>query len=149
MARIGLALACGCVAALAAPAFAQDAAETAVVLSGSSGQAKAARSLGDAASRSMNSAASAVRASQPRRGRSSSNSRRNSSRGSSGGPVTIGTGDALEGTDASSYATGSGTTIRVSGGFRPSAATRCTDNCRDALEAEAETETETPAEPDE
>ena len=135
MNRIGLAFAgCACLAA-AAPAVAQDAAETAVVLSGSSGTAKAGRSLGNAVSQSVNSAAGAVRASNPRRRGSTRNSRRGASRG----PVTIGTGDALEGTDASTYATGSGATIRVSGGFRPSTTTRCTENC------DAQTAQETPA----
>ena len=53
-----------CAVGLAAPVSlaAQDAAETAVILSGSSGQGKAANSLGNAVRGSVNSAADAIRA---------------------------------------------------------------------------------------
>jgi hypothetical protein len=38
-------------------------------------------------------------------------------------------GDVLEGTDAPSYTTGSGASIRVSGKLRQPAAATCADNC--------------------
>ena len=127
-----IAIACGAIV-MPASAYAQDAAETAVILSGTSGQAKASRSLGDAVRGSINSASSAVRASTQQRRSSNSRARRSGG----GAPVVIGTGDALENTDASSYTLGSGATIRVSGRLNPSAATRCTQNCDDPAKPEA------------
>jgi hypothetical protein len=112
--------------AIPATAMAQDAAETAVIMSGTAGQAKANRSLGSAVSKSINSATSIVQSSTPKRSRAPAPRRRSNTRSV---VSVIGTGDALEGTDASAYQVDSGATIKVSGGFRPSAATRCTDNC--------------------
>ena len=106
---------------------AQDAAESAIILSGTANQAKANRSLGNAINNSINSAASNIRASNPRRNRTASPPRTRQNAPSV--ITTIGTGDALEGTDASAYQTGSGATIKVSGGFRPSATAHCTENC--------------------
>jgi len=108
---------------------AQDAAETAIILSGTgASQAKASKSLGSAISQSLDSAAGVVRQSNPAPRRS--HARRNR-RGNAASTVTIiASGDALEGTDASAYQVGSGATIRVSGGFRPSATSRCTENCQ-------------------
>ena len=132
--KIRLAM-CVIATALAFPVqvIAQDAAETAVILSGTSGQAKASRSLGSAVNKSMNSAASSVRASTANRSRG--NARRNRRNAPSVVSV-IGTGDALEGTDASAYAVGSGATIKVSGSFRPSAAAVCKENCEDQPQAD-------------
>lgn len=126
---------CAAATALAFPAqiFAQDAAETAVIMSGTSGQAKASRSLGSAVNKSLNSAASSVRASTANR--SSGSSARRNRRAAPSVVSVIGTGDALEGTDASAYTVGSGATIKVSGSFRPSAASVCKDNCEDQPEA--------------
>lgn len=114
--------------ALPISAFAQDASETAVILSGTgSTQARASRSLGTAVSGSIDSATSVIRSATPTRNRAKS---RRSRRGAPSVVTTvIGTGDALEGTDASAYQVDNGATIKVSGGFRPSAATRCTENC--------------------
>lgn len=118
----------GVIAALtiAGSAAAQDAAETAVILSGSSGHGKASNSLGNAVRGSINSAASAVR-SAPKRSNANT-SRRNAHRG----PVqiqTIPSNDPLEDTDASRFTTSSGATISVSGRMRPSASARCVENC--------------------
>ena len=115
-------------------ASAQDAAETAVILSGSSGQGKAANSLGNAVSGSVNSAADAIRSTPRKPNRTAT--RRSNRRG----PVqiqTLPTNDPLEGTDATSFQTGSGATISVSGRMRPSASARCIENCeKPATEAE-------------
>lgn len=114
--------------AVSAPqsASAQDAAETAVILSGSSGQGKAANSLGNAVRGSVNSAANAVRSTP-------ANNRRNATRRNRrGAPVqvqTLPTNDPLENTDATRFTTGSGATISVSGSMRPSASARCVENC--------------------
>lgn len=121
--------------AIPAPVYAQDAAETAAILSGTgAGQAKAARSLNSAVSQSVNSAADVVRSSTPTHRRSTSH--RRSRRNAPSVVSVIGTGDALEGTDASAYQVDTGATIKVSGSFRPSAATRCTDNCEGTAGAE-------------
>lgn len=124
--RLGLCLLATAMA-LPIPAYAQDAAETAVILSGTgSTQARASRSLGTAVSGSIDSATSVIRSATPTRNRAKS---RRSRRGAPSVATVIGTGDALEGTDASAYQVDNGATIKVSGGFRPSAATRCTENC--------------------
>ena len=124
-----------CTVGLAAPVSlaAQDAAETAVILSGSSGQGKAANSLGNAVRGSVNSAADAIRAAgrQPTRSNARTRNRR--------GPVqiqTIPSNDPLENTDASRFQTRSGATISVSGRMRPSAAARCVENCSAAAPSE-------------
>lgn len=113
-----------------APASAQDAAETAVILSGTgAGQAQASHALGDSISNSINSAADVVRSSQRGGSSGGARARRGNSGGSRNGSIVIGTGDPLEGTDASSYTLGNGTGIKVSGRLRPSMATRCEKNC--------------------
>lgn len=107
-------------------AIAQDAAETAVILSGSSGQGKAANSLGNAVRGSVNSAANTIRSTPRKPNRAAT--RRNNRRG----PVqiqTIPSNDPLEDTDATRFQTGSGATISVSGRMRPSATARCIENC--------------------
>ncbi len=110
-------------AMVAVPAQAQDAAETAVILSGSGQTAEAgSRSLGSAIGRAMGNASATI----------SSNSRSSARNGSrevrqdAAIPADI---DALEGTDAASYQMDNGARISVSGGLRPSARTRCVENC--------------------
>jgi hypothetical protein len=119
----------GAICMVATPVVAQDAAETATILSGQGGTAKAQRSLGGAVSGSLDNAASAVRSVR-------STSRRPSSRRVRGsrnsGGIILTTNDPLENTDAATYQTGNGTTIRVSGRLNPSASTACVDNCSKA-----------------
>ena len=116
---------------LAAPASAQDAAETAVILSGTSGQGEAARTLGDATRSSIRSATARVRAMPRRQARGAS--RRGGGRGRNRGRSAIyrirDTGDALAYSDAKTYQTYGGARIRVSGGFTPSESTSCIKNC--------------------
>ena len=107
---------------------AQDAAETAVILSGSSGQSKAANSLGNAVRGSVNSAADAIRA-VPRNSSNRSTARTGNRRGPVQIQTAIPTNDPLENTDATRFQTGSGATISVSGRMRPSAGARCVENC--------------------
>lgn len=112
---------------VAAPVSAQDAAETAVILSGTSApQARAAQGLGNAVRGSINSATATIRTiprAQPRGAPRSGNA----------SPVAVGAlpadSDPLENTDASAYRLGNGATIRVSGRLNPAAGTACTRNC--------------------
>lgn len=112
--------------ALAPPAMAQDAAETAIITAGTGApQARGARSLGSAISDSMNRAAGAIRvqsrgAPLPRRGPAS--------QGNPAGTIAADV-DVLENTDAPGYRLGNGATIRVSGRLNPAAGTVCTRNC--------------------
>ena len=108
-------------------AFAQDAAETAIILSGSgAAQGKAARSLGSAAANSMGAAANAVRPIA----RPAPVIRRSSRRDQQ--VITLaGDVDALENTDAPTYELANGASIRVSGRLRTQAATVCDDACPD------------------
>lgn len=109
----------------ASPLAAQDAAETAIILSGT-GQgtgSKASRSLGGSIARSMGNAAHAInatnraRAQMPRSYRPQG--RRSRRGGGSGFAIALPAGvDPLETTDAPSYALENGATIRVSGGLR-------------------------------
>lgn len=104
---------------------AQDAAETAAILSGTSGQAGAQRQMGANISRSINSAANAV---APQRTRP----RARHSGGSSGG-VTVGhplpTGDPLEGSDATTYKLGNGSGITTTGRINTAPGTVCVKDC--------------------
>ena len=118
--------ACGMLWAFAGPANAQDAAETATILTGQGGTAKAQRSLGGAVSGSLDNAASAIR---PSRSSSRGASSRRSRRGGNSGSIVLTTNDPLEGTDAATYQTSNGTTIRVSGRMNPSASTACVNHC--------------------
>ena len=108
----------------AAPLTAQDAAETAIILSGTGqGTGKASRSLGGSISRSMGNAANAINATNRARAQAPRSYRpqaRRSRRGGGAGfaialPADV---DPLETTDAPSYALENGATIRVSGGLR-------------------------------
>lgn len=103
------------------PAAAQDAAETAVILSGTGQtQGRAQRSLGQSIARGMGAAADAVAATT--RARTPTRTQRQQARQSGGGgkfaialPADV---DPLERTDAPVYALANGATIRVSGGLR-------------------------------
>jgi len=110
-------------------AAAQDAAETAGILSGtgpSTGGAQ--RAQGSAVSNSLNSATQALRSA-----RSSRSSRASASRSGSRSahqsysvPADV---DFLEGTDAPTYRLGNGSSIRVSGGLIQTPETACVKDC--------------------
>ncbi|MGX7953730.1 hypothetical protein ACWPM1_14355 [Tsuneonella sp. HG249] len=121
---------------------AQDAAETAVILSGTGqAQGRAQRSLGQSISASMGNAANAVAATN--RARSQAPTYRPRARGSGkAGNFAIalpGDVDPLDRTDAPSYELANGASIRVSGGLRrplplqevPEAAGECEGGCPD------------------
>lgn len=107
-------------------AAAQDAAETAIILSGTGqAQTRAAKSLGSSAAGGIGRAANAVSITQsqrssPRRARS-----RKSGHFSIALPADV---DPLEGTDAPSYLLENGSTIRVSGGLRHTSVTISREN---------------------
>ena len=109
---------------VAAPA--QDAAETAVILSGT-GQStgRASRSLGSAVSGGINAAAAQIAAT--RSGTTPPERRRRSL--AQGTEVVQASGNVLEGTGAPTYRLGSGATIQVSGTLVQDAATSCARNC--------------------
>ncbi len=113
----------------ATAALAQDAAETAVILSGSAQTGSAQRSLGRTISGSIGNAANAV-GSTVRASRSRTAAQRNSRASSRhvGGSIPAGV-DPLASTDAATYTLDNGATIRVSGRFNPSASSHCQKNC--------------------
>ena len=114
----------------ATPACAQDAAETAVILSGSAQTGSAQRSLGRTISGSIGNAANAVD-STARASRSPPNAAPRNRRTSArhvGGSIPAGV-DPLASTDAATYTLDNGATIRVSGRFNPSASSHCQQNC--------------------
>jgi hypothetical protein len=94
--------------------LAQDAAETAIILSGTgAAQGKASRSLGSAAASSMGTAANAIRPDA----RPAPANRRSGRRDQQ--VITLaGDVDALENTDAPTYELANGASIRVSGRLR-------------------------------
>ena len=113
--------------ALPATASAQDAAETAVILSTvSPGQGAAARSMGNSISGALGSASGAIASTRAQASPASGAVQVQQVRRA---PVRPTDSDPLEGTDAAQYRLASGATIRVSGGMRPSAGTRCIENC--------------------
>lgn len=110
--------------ALAAPlpAVAQEAAETAVILSGTGqAQGRAQRSLGQSIARGIGNAADAVAATNRARAPSRSDRQRGrTSRVAGKFAIALpGDVDPLERTNAPSYELANGSTIRVSGGLRP------------------------------
>ncbi|MBC2665522.1 hypothetical protein H7F51_08305 [Novosphingobium flavum] len=110
------------------PATAQEAVETAQILSGSGAQGKAMRSLGAAISGSINAAANTVGAPP---GGTHRTPIRNGAALHRGRSVPA-AGDVLEETDAPAYRASSGATIRVTGGgFTPGAGMTCTSHCGD------------------
>ena len=108
-------------------ALAQDAAETAIILSGTgAAQGKASRSLGSAAASSMGAAANASRpVARP------APVIRRSGRRTKQVTMLPGDVDALENTDAPTYELANGASIRVSGRLRTQTATVCDDACAD------------------
>ena len=130
-------IACGLGLSAATPASAQVAAEEAIILSGGSGQASAQKRLGDAISGSFDAASGALRSTG-----SAASPRANSSR-NSGYTEPLPQGDPLENTDAKAYQVQGGARIKVSGSFRPSRTTSCTQNCEAAPVEPAEAEEET------
>ena len=122
-------LAAGSALIAATPALAQDAAETAVILSGSAQTGSAQRSLGRTITGGIGNAANAV-GSTARASRSRNAAPRNwpattrHLRGSV--PANV---DPLANTDAATYTLDNGATIRVSGRFNPSASSQCQQNC--------------------
>jgi len=130
---VGAALACFAPAGIAQ---AQAAAESAIILGGTGASTGAAsRSLGNAVRSSVGSAANAVNAANRARvtagtyrGNGSVRASNSSSSRSTGTVIASGV-DSLEGSDAASYKTASGATIKVSGRMNPSSTTVCTENC--------------------
>lgn len=109
---------------MAGPALAQDAAETAIILSGTgSAQGKAQRSLGSAVAGSVGAAANAVRSSSSRA------VRRSTARPAQQMIALPGDVDPLERTDAPTYELSNGASIRVSGGLRRPASAPCEGEC--------------------
>ncbi|RVQ69131.1 hypothetical protein EKN06_02690 [Croceicoccus ponticola] len=111
---------------LPAPALAQDAAETAAILSGSSQTGGAQRSLGNSIVRSVNRASNAIAATRP--------APRQNARRAQGGSVSFGGTlpadvDVLEGTDAATYKLGNGSSIRTTGRINSGVGTACVANC--------------------
>lgn len=118
--------------AIAPPALAQDAAESAAILSGTRGTGRVSRDAGEATRGAIGGAADAINATRQRRTsrtptRRTNVTRRGSSQRSGGLRVTV--GDALERTDAPDYQLSNGSRIRVSGTFVPATGTQCVTNC--------------------
>ena len=129
MLSLTLVLTAGSALVAAKPAVAQDAAESAVILSGSAQTGSAQRSLGRTISGSIGNAANAVgstaRASRSR-GTAPRPSRASSRKVGGSIPANV---DALANTDAATYTLDNGATIKVSGRFNPSATSHCQRNC--------------------
>ncbi len=105
------------------PVFAQDAAESAIILSGTGERTGAsARSTGEAAARAIGRASGAIattrQSASPARSRPAITARANSPRTGSGYRIA-GNIDALEFFDVPTYRLGNGRTIRVSGELVP------------------------------
>ena len=116
------------------PAAAQDAFETAQILSGSAQQSGAGRSLGSAISHSMDATARAIEGGRARPARiETSNRRQHSSRNGAAAASQVaphpGGVDPLTSTDAPAYRVGSGATIRTSGGLIATPGDTCVENC--------------------
>ena len=137
MARIGpmITISACALAALAAapPVLAQDAAETATILSGTSRDTgRVSRDMGNSVRGSINGAADAI-SGTPQRRVSAGNLRRANQPDPRTSGLYVAVGDALDRTDAPECQLGNGSTIRVSGNFQPSTQTQCADT-RDAPE---------------
>lgn len=117
-----------CWAATPVASIAQDAAETATILSGSGpAQARAQRSQGGSIARAMGNAANAVAAAN--NVRSQGAPRRAGVSVPRQGYSIAGNVDPLKGTDAATYRLGNGASISVSGRMTPSGAAVCTKDC--------------------
>ena len=127
--------------AIPAGAFAQDAAETGAILSGSRGTGEAARSVGNATRGALGGAADAIAATNARRGGSSAArtpARRGGGtaagqRGGAAQSYTIaGNIDVLDRFDVPTWRLGNGRVLRVSGELVPAPATVCISaSCQD------------------
>lgn len=111
-------------APVSAPA--QDAAESAMIMSGSSQTGKAQRSLGNAITNSVNRASNAIAATNAQR--RAPVQRRANGAVHIGGSLPAGV-DPLEGTDATTYQLGSGASIRTTGRINTASGSRCVSQC--------------------
>ena len=131
-----LAAAMTCV--LPAPAFAQAAAETATILTGTGpATGSASRSMGNSVGNAIGGAAAAVAAARGRSGGVTVQARHRGG-AAAAGTMTRATNDPLEGTDATAYRLQNGATIRTSGRLVPSRQAACVENCEDAWTAPEE-----------
>lgn len=105
---------------------AQDAAESAMIMSGSSQTGKAQRSLGNAITNSVNRASNAIAATNAQR--RARVQRRANGAVHIGGSLPAGV-DPLEGTDATTYQLGSGASIRTTGRINTASGSRCVSQC--------------------
>ncbi|MCB2067040.1 MAG: hypothetical protein KDE15_10430 [Erythrobacter sp.] len=120
------------------PAMAQDAAESAAILSGTGARTGAAAGrLGTASRDALGGAAGVIAATNSQRSGSQSarQSRRsnggaNSDGGVAAGLYVAGNIDALQLTDAPFFRLADGSILRMSGSFVPSPGTTCERNCR-------------------
>lgn len=111
------------IATLPGTAIAQDAAESAAILSGTSQTGGAQRSMGSNIAGSINRASNAIAATTNARAPRRSN-------GSVRVGHTLPAGvDPLEGTDAATYTLGNGSSIRTTGRFNTDPGARCVENC--------------------
>lgn len=131
--RLYLPITIGAAAMLSAGGVhAQDAAETAVILSGTPAQQSGARSLGDAISGAMGQVGEEIRASRGNSGVPASMPSRRGGAGATsahfpmGGPVEA---DALAHAEVATYRLENGVRMRVSGIFLPSETTVCEAYC--------------------
>ncbi|WP_338466519.1 hypothetical protein RXV95_13300 [Novosphingobium sp. ZN18A2] len=113
---------------------AQDAAESAMILSGTGqGQASSARSLGSSIANSMNAASREIRTQRASGNASGRAHYRRRTRGvARTGAVSAAipaNADMLKGTDAPTYKLGNGASIRVSGGLVQAPTTSCVKDC--------------------
>ncbi|KLE31241.1 hypothetical protein [Aurantiacibacter luteus] len=130
-------------AAIPVTAFAQDAAETGAVLSGSRGTGAAARSVGNATRGALGGAADAIAATNARRGGAASP--RRTGRGGQGTPggaaatrtepvgyTIAGNIDVLDRFDVPTWRLGNGRILRISGELIPAPGTACISaTCQD------------------
>lgn len=107
-------------------ARAQDAAESAMIMSGSSQTGKAQRSLGNAISNSINRASNTIGATNAQRGASV---QRRANGSVHVGPSLPAGVDPLEGTDTTTYRLGTGSSIRTTGRINTAPGSRCVSQC--------------------
>jgi len=110
-------------------AAAQDAAESAAILSGSSQTGAAQRSLGARISGAINRASDSIAAQQGARVQAQRPNRGGAVRVVHSLPAGV---DVLEGTDATTYRLGNGSSIRTTGRINGDPGLRCVSNCEKA-----------------
>lgn len=131
---VAAALLAGTLAIAPCAAMAQDAAETAAILSGSSQTGNAQRSLGRSIAGSINSANNAIAAQNARAtGVRAQGTPRRAQRGGVkiGHDLPAGV-DVLAGTDAATYRLGNGSSIRTTGRLNTDNGSVCVRNCENA-----------------